>query len=142
MWLKILGVIGLLIILATCALGYRAVTISLDAEKTLQAYCLVSESLTKSLDRNSEDWPHSWDELMQRARGQQSRLTDWPNGIADLSERVHVDFQLTRQDVAAMKVDSFTAVTQREPNFGPHDPGIAQLIKTAAAGVGSRKVGP
>src|SRR5258707_243635 len=105
MWLKILGVVGPLILLAICAQGYRVATRALDAEKTLQAYRLVLDSLNKSLAENAEGWLHSWDELLQRACSQQSGLADWRDGIPDLSERVHVDFQLTREAVAAMSVD-------------------------------------
>jgi hypothetical protein len=135
MLLKILAAIGLLLIVLACTVAYQAVTVSLDAERTHQAYSLVLAALTESLAGNSDDWPRSWDELMRRGSSKDTRLPEWPEGVADLNKRVHVDFQLTRDAVAAMHVENFSAVTPRSPNYGPNEPAIKELIRIATRGV-------
>jgi hypothetical protein len=41
----------------------------------------------------------------------------WPEDSAEIQQRITIDFKVRPADVAAMSVDDFQAIRQREPRF-------------------------
>jgi hypothetical protein len=105
---------------------YRGVSTSLDAEMTHHAYVGTLDALTMYVQSTGK-WPKSWDELIAADRGLTRRLSNWPDEIADLQSRVNVRFDLDLDDIAAMTQQTFSAVEQRTPNYGP-DEYVATLL--------------
>ncbi len=130
--LGVVAVVGLII----GYLLYRGVTSSIEAEYTLQADRLVLQVLTQHLKENSGEWPSSWKNLQSTVPEAEFGIWKWPNDIDEIKERIHVDFTLETEDVAKMDVDSFTAVRQSYPNYGPNEAFIERLIWTARESVG------
>src|SRR5207249_4806547 len=62
----------------------------------------------------------------------------WPQDIQEFRKRIFIDFGLKRAQVAAMDVDTFSAVQQIGPNYGPDEEGIRRLLEVA--GQWERKV--
>ncbi|MCH8046242.1 MAG: hypothetical protein IID44_21235 [Planctomycetes bacterium] len=135
-WL--IGVVVVVVLIIGYML-YRGVTSSIEAEYTLQADRLVLQVLTQHLKENSGKWPSSWTELQSTVPEAEYSMWKWPNDIDEIKERIHVDFTLQTEDVARMDVDSFTAVRQSYPNYGPNESFIERLIWTARESVGQRE---
>jgi hypothetical protein len=116
---------------------YRGVSRALDAEMTLHSYTSTIEALTRFVESTGK-WPKSWEELIAADRGQ-SRGWLTLERLADLQSRVKVRFDLDLKDIAAMTPETFSAVEQREPNYGTYDWQIAALIDAARKQQAARK---
>lgn len=112
-------------------LVWRNVAASLEAERTLQAYLITLDILEGYLRKHPGKWPTSWEDLKQNSREVSGAGFHWPNDIAEFRARVHVNFGLSREQVATMDVASFSAVRQVGPNFGPHEEKIEMVLKAA-----------
>jgi hypothetical protein len=108
-------------------LAYRGVTTSLDAENTLQAYTRTLDALTRFVQATGR-WPKSWEEFAGANPVQRGGLLDWPKGIGDLQSRVTINFQLDLKDIEAMTPETFSAVEQAAPNYGPEDARVRALL--------------
>jgi hypothetical protein len=127
-------VIGIaLVVVATLGIViYRAVSVSLEAEKTLHAYRFVLDSTTGYVKQHPGEWPKSWDELLS---GTTSHGSDqWPS-IEDIKHRVIVDFAAKSSEIIQQDHANFTAITQSEPNYGPNEGRIKALQDAIRQGI-------
>jgi hypothetical protein len=108
--------------------AWRGVTNSLEAEKTLLVYTATLDILTVYLKHNHGKWPTSWDDMTSVSPSSQIPAYPWPEDISEFRKRVHINFELTGAQVAAMDPEHFSAVEQIEPNYGPHEAGIRQVL--------------
>jgi hypothetical protein len=127
----IVMVVGLPILVVAFVI-YKGVSVSLRAQETLQANRLVLEKLMKYLGEHPNRWPKDWEELAQTRDDSFQGMFRWPEDIPEIRKRVEIDFQVTRADVAAMKVEEFSAVRPIGPNYGPEEERIKQLIDIAS----------
>lgn len=111
--------------------GVVAVRTSLEAEKTHHAYIGVLEALETYLRETDGRWPRDWDELSTAGPQREPRALRWPNDLAEIRRRVHVRFDVTASDVAAMEVERFSAVEPVGPNYGPAPYLIEPILKAA-----------
>lgn len=109
--------------------GLYVASVSLDAERTHQAYYLVMESLTRYVQENSGGWPKDWDDLATVWPA--GRMYELPKDLAQIQRRVYVDFSVSVADVGAMEADRFSVVKPIGPNYGPLDRQIRDLIEIA-----------
>jgi len=113
-------------------LVYHYASRGLDAEETYQADIEVLDIVTTYL-KNNPQWPKSWDDLERTAMPLQSHADAVPSldELAEWKKRVYIDFSLTREDVAAMNLENFTAIQPIGPSFGPPETHIEPLLKAA-----------
>jgi hypothetical protein len=127
---------GLLVCLGMAWLAvwlWQIVTRSLQAEMTHQAYTLTLELVEVYMRDNPGKWVKSWEDLEHViVPPDRHHLRDrWPQGIDEVRKRVRINFELTRDQVAAMNVEGFSAVQPVGPNYGPNEPRIEVLLKAA-----------
>lgn len=107
------AIISAIAALAACVLWVRAgVQSALEAENRLHAWLIVSSAIEDQLVA-SGCWPGSWQELA--AYPHESGGLFWPRDRARIEGLVSVRFDLTREQVAAMKPDTFDAVRPLGP---------------------------
>ena len=87
---------------------------------TLHSYTSTVEALTRFVESTGK-WPTNWEELIAADRGQSRGWLNSPEGLADLQSRVKVRIDLDLKYIAAMTPEAFSAVEQREPNYGTND---------------------
>jgi len=109
----------------------RSIDVSLEAEKTLHAYRLVLDLLEAYLHRHPGKWPESWEDLATIRINEPSAIYKWPNDIADVRNRVKIDFELTANDIASMSSQDFPAVKQLGPNYGIRPREIEDILRIA-----------
>ena len=129
------GVAMLLLPFASAIVVFRSLKIVADAEDTLGAYALVMDVLGDYLTQNGGKWPKSWEDLVVVRHSDYSKYR-WPEDIAEIRERVRIDFSLKTSDVVLMDINYFTAVTQRTGDYGPYEWLIARLLYRAKRAVG------
>ena len=74
-------------------------------------------------------WPHSWDELASTSLTEQSAVWNWPDDRDEIAKRVHVDFAVSTEQVRRMTPETFTAIVQIGPNYGPSEYRVESLIE-------------
>jgi hypothetical protein len=134
----LVGITVFCIIAGVLGLFFRGVSRALDAEMTLQAYVPALDALTTFV-QSTGMWPRDWEELIASDHGQTRGLPNSPDGLADLQSRVKVRFDLDLGDIAAMTPKTFSAVEQREPNYGTYEWRIANLLDAARKQQAARK---
>jgi hypothetical protein len=61
----------------------------------------------------------------------------WPDDIAEIQERITIDFAANPRDIAESRPSEFAAINQRQPCFsGSSDPYIEQLIDGLRSSLG------
>lgn len=95
---------------------FQAARTSLDAEWTLHAYYCALELTDHYQKSHQGEWPPDWRALEQIPYARAS-MWNWPEDAADIQQRITIDFNVSPEDVAAMSVDDFRAIRQREPCF-------------------------
>lgn len=100
---------------------------SLEAERTNQAYLLVLDLVSVYVTRTGE-WPKGWEALRSTSPRRIRGAWRWPEDVALVQQRVVVDFAVRSEDVGLMTPDSFSAVRQTNPNYGPETDAVRHLI--------------
>jgi hypothetical protein len=131
----VLGV-GLLACLGTAWLAvwlWQIITMSLQVEMTHQAYGLTLELVKTYVSDNPGKWVKGWEDLenVTLLPDRQYPSFRWPQDVAEVRKRVRINFELTRDQLAAMKVEGFSAVQAVGPNYGPDEQRIEALLKAA-----------
>jgi hypothetical protein len=134
------GIVGSLVLIAIIAYIYHSVSVSLQAEETLWVNWDVLQVLQVYVAQNPGRWPESWEDLKKTPLPDQWRRSHyrWPEDINEFKKRVHIEFGLTLQEVAAMVTpeqvaqgdfSNFTAVQPIGPNYGPCEGELGHLMK-------------
>ncbi|MEN6457704.1 MAG: hypothetical protein ABFC63_02135 [Thermoguttaceae bacterium] len=110
---------------------------SLEAERTNQAYLLVLDLVAAHVARNGE-WPKGWEDLQSTSPKRIGGTWRWPEDATQVQMRVFVDFAIRCEDVGQMTPDSFCAVTQTNPNYGPEKDAVKRLLKECQKCAGSK----
>jgi hypothetical protein len=124
-WTVAAVVVAALLALMVCA--YRGAQISLEAERTHQAYLQVLEALTRYVAEKNAQWPRNCQDLSDFALQYDPSEFDRLRDVAELRRRVDVRFDVTCDEVAAMDSDRFSAVKPIGPNYGENLTGIEGL---------------
>lgn len=107
------AIISAIGVLAACGLWLRAAVHSaLEAENRLHAWLIITSAIEDHLGASGL-WPSGWQELA--AYPHESGGLFWPRDRARIEGLVSVRFDLTREQVAAMKPDTFDAVRPLGP---------------------------
>ena len=109
---------------------WAAVSFSLEAERTYEAYWPVCDLLSVHVERTHGQWPRSWEELAAESPSPRFADWKWPSNRQQIEARIHVDFSLTCADVARMDAKNFRAVEQIGPSFYPPEIPIYELLAT------------
>jgi hypothetical protein len=99
------------------------------AEETLGAYRLVLDVVTTHVRDGGGTWPRSWEELYGVTPSDRYLTWRWPEDAHRIRKRVEIDFTLTPADVASMDAESFSAIRQLGPNYGPEPAQISALLE-------------
>ena len=119
-----------LIFASVIGFGVYVAEISLDAERTHQAYIRVLESLIVYLQVTHGQWPRSWSDL-SAVSSDKNAFFPRPDDVNEIRRRVYIRFDVTASEIAKMNVTDFDVVQQIGPNYGRQEGFIEQLIKTA-----------
>jgi hypothetical protein len=129
-WSAIIAIAFLAAFVSLAVVTYRAVSRSIDAETTHQAYTRTLQALTAYV-HDVGRWPSSWNELaeidLKRPDGGDLGSHEY---LKKVESRVHIDFKLMLNEIADMTPENFSAVTAVFPNYGPDEPGIVRLLQT------------
>ena len=134
---RVLGALVVFALVALLAFGYHAAYVSLEAERTHQAYGLVLDILTDYLRDRPNQWPTNWDALTSTSSGKWVGSFHWPEDLQAIRGRVRVNFSLTRREVAKMHTDDFSAVEPLGPNYGRREWEIKHLLDAARQDIGT-----
>lgn len=127
-FIKIVAFIFALVATIVLWNGIQAVRAALDAEHTLHAYRLALELTNRYQETHAGEWPPDWKALEQLPY-ERGGMWEWPDDLAEIQERITIDFAANPRDVAELTPAEFTAISQRQPNFpGSSDPHVEQLI--------------
>ncbi|NQT36360.1 MAG: hypothetical protein HQ581_02660 [Planctomycetes bacterium] len=114
--------VAVVIVVALLSLVWRGVQRSLDAERTLGAYILMSDVVVQYAETNRA-WPSSWDDL--ETVPEDPRFTgggwQWPRDSDAIRSRIAIRFDVSEQDLIQATPEDFDLITQREPNFPDED---------------------
>lgn len=133
-------VLGLVAVIACgVVLTCRSITVSLEAERTLHAYTLTLDVLEQYMSTNAGNWPRSWEDLARVTPEIQSPVFRWPDDLRRIRQRISIDFNLTREQVAATDPTEFSGVVQVGPNYGPDEARIRNLIMIAKKNAGQKE---
>jgi hypothetical protein len=130
----VLVVVGAIVVSGLWCL-YSAVTVSLEAEKTLGAYWMVLDLVSTHVQKTSGEWPRSWDDLRKLSPSRETHGWKWPRDLKEIQKRIRIDFSVTCADVATQDPDSFHAIEQIGPNYGSHgSQGLLDLCRRYEGG--------
>ena len=115
----VLIVVGVIVISGVWCL-YSAVTVSLEAEKTLGAYWMVLDLVSTHVKRTSGEWPRSWDDLQKLSPSRETHGWKWPRDLEEIQKRIRIDFSVKCAEVAKQSPGSFHAIEQIGPNYGSY----------------------
>jgi hypothetical protein len=127
--IRVMFVLLLCFSLLAGILAYRASVISLEAERTHQAYLLVLDLLEKHLRANSGRWPTSWEELAKTSLDSPRSFYQWPGDIQVIRQRVSVSFDIGSVSPALNDSHTFSLVKQNGPNFGKDEIRIRRILQ-------------
>jgi len=105
----------------------RAARTALDAEWTLHAFLCVLELTDQYQKSHQGEWPPDWQSLEQIPYDREG-MWKWPEDSAEIQRRITIDFKASPAEVAAMSVDDFQPIRQREPCFPTVADGTVQAL--------------
>ncbi len=128
-WTVIIAVMSLAALFGAVLLAYRIASYSIDAEITHQAYTHTLRGLTAYV-HDTVRWPMSWEDIAVFDLARNGGLFGSQESLDKVRSRVHINFSLSLKDVSTMTPETFSAVSEVVPNYGPDEPGILNLLRT------------
>lgn len=126
----ILSIVGAAFVVIAGVL-WQAVSVSIEAEKTLHAYNLTLDVVGRFITEHGGAWPENWKALASASPTTNGMVWNWPGDIEEIRKRVKVDFSLETKEVAAMRVDEFKAIQELGPRYGASEPAVRRLVEIA-----------
>lgn len=119
---------------------FQGTQTSLEAERTNQAYLLVTDLVSVHVLRTGK-WPTDWSDLHSTVP-KRLGVWRWPEDATLVEKRVVVDFTLRLEDVCRMTPDTFSAIRQTTPNYGPELDAVRHVIEDCKKCIISRQETP
>lgn len=83
-----------------------------DTEYKLHALRLTGDLIEEYMRTHHDEWPSSWDDLHDiQFQHRPPSMFDWPDDANELIDRVHIDFDLTENELAEHGFRITTAVS-------------------------------
>lgn len=106
---------------------FQAARTAIDAERTLHAFLCVLELTDQYQKSYQGEWPPDW-QALEKVPYDREGMWNWPEDSAEIQQRITIDFKASPADVAAISVDDFQAIRQREPCFPSVADGSVQAL--------------
>jgi len=108
----IIGLLAIIVGVLGFGAAHHLAFVALDAGRTADAQREVLELLAAYCGEK-QAWPKSWEDLATVSNSGKQHAFAWPAEMAEVRERVDVDFNLSLADVIKLNSGNFTHVRPR-----------------------------